>query len=286
MVSFDQTFLVALSTLTFQQINSFSFRSNDFLMNNIHRQHITTNIQIQPEYRRSTSYLMAMADDDDDDDDDEYDDIQLGDWRQFRMNLAETGIKTPQDVRKPAEDKDESANSAISEEPKRPRSVSKKNEELLKSQNQQLADEYLSGVWAHEISEPELGSLVCRLPVEAEIWRSKGKSSIGRKLQNHLKLDEDESDDVPSNKPARETAYYSADDEEDEEVDGSSSSNSFSPLAAKTMFWYRGAQSLIKKEMQKLADKAEDGAIDASQLTPELMELLNIYMDNQVSSLD
>jgi len=68
--------------------------------------------------------------------------------------------------------------------------VSRKNEELLQSQNKELANEYLSGIWAHEVSEPEVGGLVCRLPLEAEIWRSKTRSEIGRKLQDSLTSDE------------------------------------------------------------------------------------------------
>jgi hypothetical protein len=68
-----------------------------------------------------------------DDDDDYIDTDQLGDWRRFRLNLAQTGSPSPtaQTMRK---------------------SVSKENEEVLRSQCQSLAEEYETGVWAHETS--------------------------------------------------------------------------------------------------------------------------------------
>ena len=73
-------------------------------------------------------------DDDDDEDDDGYIDTEeLGDWRKFRMNLAETG--TPSDKK-------------TTEAPRK--SVSKENEEVLRSQSNFLADEYETGMWAHE----------------------------------------------------------------------------------------------------------------------------------------
>ena len=37
---------------------------------------------------------------------------------------------------------------------------------LLSSQNSVLAEEYLSGVWAHESSIIEVGGLVCRMPLD------------------------------------------------------------------------------------------------------------------------
>ena len=74
-------------------------------------------------------------DEDDDEEDDEYiDSAELGDWRKFRMNLAETG--TPSDKK------------TSSEAPRK--SVSKENEEVLRSQSKTLAEEYESGIWAHE----------------------------------------------------------------------------------------------------------------------------------------
>lgn len=80
------------------------------------------------------------ADDDEDDDGDFIDTDALGDWRTFRKNLALDS------------DKDSSAESSSSSKTPAPKSVSKENEELLKSQNKDLAQEYMTGVWAHETS--------------------------------------------------------------------------------------------------------------------------------------
>ena len=69
----------------------------------------------------------------DDEDDDYIDTAQLGDWRTFRMNLAETG--------NPTDKKPKNASR---------KSVSVENEEVLRSQSKSLADEYQQGIWAHE----------------------------------------------------------------------------------------------------------------------------------------
>lgn len=80
-------------------------------------------------------------DDDDDDDDLSIDPNSLGDWRAFRSNLANSGISTPADVPKKKE------------QAQKRKSVSKENEKLLKRQNTKLAEEYMTGVWAHTTAE-------------------------------------------------------------------------------------------------------------------------------------
>jgi hypothetical protein len=104
-------------------------------------------------------------------DDDEYiDDADLGDWRSFRKTLVDSGLsletaeeglldEDANDDKKLSsptnftdagdfDDFDASKGSPI----ERPKSVSKANEELLKSQSETLAKEYIDGVWAHEAS--------------------------------------------------------------------------------------------------------------------------------------
>ena len=210
--------------------------------------------------------FMAPLNNEDDDEEDEDDadiDIDLlGDWRAFRMNLA--GGEDKESGRgKPAERK----------------SVSKQNEELLKTQNLDLAEEYISKVWVHEAPQPEVGGLVCRLPVEAEIYRNKS-SRLGKKLHDRLSLDDNRGDYSDY-----EDRRMVASDEEMKEMDveGASAGVSFSPLAAKTVFWYRTAQKLVKEEMSKIQKMANArNEIDASKLSPEALDVLKIYMDNQV----
>ena len=99
-----------------------------------------------------------VDDDDDDDDDIELDDSALGDWRKFRASLIDGGLKTSAD--------DANDDGKL----KKRQSVAEQNEKLLAEQNAKLAEEYRSGVWAHIIGEPEVGGLLCRLPIEAELY--------------------------------------------------------------------------------------------------------------------
>ena len=41
----------------------------------------------------------------------------------------------------------------------------------MEQQNQALAQEYKSGVWAHTIQWPEVGGLLARMPLEAELFK-------------------------------------------------------------------------------------------------------------------
>lgn len=79
-------------------------------------------------------YSSFYRDDEDDDEEDEIDADSLGDWRDFRRNLA-AGMS----------DND----STITTSNKR---GSAENEKVLRSQNEVLANEYKMGVWAHETS--------------------------------------------------------------------------------------------------------------------------------------
>jgi hypothetical protein len=102
--------------------------------------------------RQSPLYYSIYDDDEDDDEDDDDDDDEdeddvidadsLGDWRTFRRNLASPTLPNG------AASQFEEFGAAV---PKT-KSVSKANEDLLQTQNEQLAKEYLSGVWAHETS--------------------------------------------------------------------------------------------------------------------------------------
>ena len=90
--------------------------------------------------------ILAVASDnysndaDDDDDDDEYIDTDsLGDWRNFRRSLSTT-IET------------DDGNNLINNADYRDEYSKKKNEEALKKQDKELAEEYATGAWAHVTS--------------------------------------------------------------------------------------------------------------------------------------
>jgi hypothetical protein len=107
-------------------------------------------------FRRAV--ILRATDDDDDDDEEEIDDASLGDWRKFRASLIDGGLP---------------GSTAVEKEKEKPRkSVAEKNEELLAQQNAKLAEEYRAGVWAHTVGQPEVGGLLCRMPLEAELYYS------------------------------------------------------------------------------------------------------------------
>jgi len=187
---------------------------------------------------------------DKEDEDDYIDDANLGDWRKFRSTLVDSGI---------------SGNGSSVE---RPKSVSKANEELLNQQSKKLAKEYKDGVWAHE-SSIEVGGLVVRLSLEAEIYRSKDTLSIGKILSARLERNENNSDT---------TSIFQ------KTIDSSTNDNdlSCSLIVAQTLIWYRKAQLLIGEEMKKIAEKAnENGEIDPNGLPLESEDLLKLYIDCQ-----
>ena len=105
------------------------------------------------------NYEDDNDDDDDDDDDIQIDDSSLGDWRKFRASLIDGGLTST----------DETSGEQTNK-PKKRQPVAKQNELLLEKQSAKLAEEYRSGVWAHIIGEPEVGGLLCRMPIEAEIY--------------------------------------------------------------------------------------------------------------------
>lgn len=90
-------------------------------------------------------------DSDDEDDDDEYLELEE-DWRSFRSTLVNSGLSSETDGYIDEEESGEGAQTVEKQNGlERPKSVSKANEELLKTQNPNLAKEYLDGVWSHPI---------------------------------------------------------------------------------------------------------------------------------------
>lgn len=84
--------------------------------------------------------------------DDEIDLDSMGDWRQFRMNLinsasasSTSGVTSLDGIDIATE-----TSSVMTKAKERPKSVSKRNEEVLMAQSEMLGEEYLKTVWAHE----------------------------------------------------------------------------------------------------------------------------------------
>ena len=173
------------------------------------------------------------GDDDDDDDDDILDDANLGDWRKFRASLIGSGLPSASD-------------GAEKDEPKsvtQPTSISKENENLLEEQNPQLAKEYRSGAWAHLIAEPEVGSLICRMPIEGELYYSKPSSYWKKKLETFVNMEPAPSGD-----------------------------------AERTSHWFQLAGRLVKVELEKITSQAKGGILNPDDLEGQSRVLLLKYL--------
>lgn len=257
---------------------------------------------------RGTALRMGMSkkpagDDDEEDDDDYIDDADLGDWRSFRRTLVDSdftddfsdggfigeasdtsstatasasGTGTGYTSNSPSASAKAAAKAAASKDKKRPKSVSKKNEELLKNQSETLAKEYMEGIWAHEASLAEIAGLVVRLPLEAEIYRNREKLTIGKELKQRLE------NNNGNDKYSDNTPLLSSNNDNSEK--GVKANLSFSLTAAQTLLWYKKSQTLIEEHMADIAALAdESGLIDPRELDPKAENLLKLYLDNQES---
>ena len=228
------------------------------------------------------------------DDDDEIDPNSLGDWRQFRMNLSQGAPSTSSsEASIDGMDLGETGADTKVTTKERPRSVSAKNEELLQAQNSRLAEEYMNGVWAHESALVEVGGLVCRLPLEAEIYRGKD-SSLNQRLMDLLDSDQfgdADSGGVPNSLQSSASTGGAAASSTDSPIQRSAEDSApaanddesvFSPLAAKTAYWYRGAERMLREELQSILSNADpSGKLEADKLNPTSMEMLQKYVDHQ-----
>jgi hypothetical protein len=95
--------------------------------------------------------------DEDEDEDDTIDPDQLGDWRLFRKNLAAAAASI--------QDENTTATTTTTsvESSQMPKTVSKLNEQVLRSQSPTLYEEYVGGVWAHTTSVVRIGGFKSNL---------------------------------------------------------------------------------------------------------------------------
>lgn len=118
-----------------------------------------------------SSFYDDFDNDDEDDDDDMIDVDSLGDWRDFRRNLAKS---IPQD------DEDD-----IQEIATVRTSGSKENEELLTSQSKELGEEYKNGVWAHVVSTVSCYFFVNDLRLSRDIEETVSSSHAALYFHTH-----------------------------------------------------------------------------------------------------
>ena len=117
---------------------------------------LSTDVPMLPSFRTLASSAKTLLlkgaasedgydadDEDDDDDDDDYiDDSSLGDWRAFRATLASSGLSSSDDAVESTTAGTGSSEEGIKSQKASRKSVSKRNEALLKTQNEDLFKEY------------------------------------------------------------------------------------------------------------------------------------------------
>jgi hypothetical protein len=130
----------------------------------------------------------------------------------------------------------------------------------------------LDSILLNNYQKVEVGGLVVRLPLEAEIYRTRKSTSIGRELQQRIDIDGDGGGSRGSLLSGREE-------------EGAQPKLSFNSLiAAQTLLWYKKSQSLIDEYMEDVANMAnERGEIDPTVLEPQTEHLLRMYLDVQES---
>ncbi|CAB9517539.1 Uncharacterized ACR, COG1678 [Seminavis robusta] len=203
-----------------------------------------------------TSLFYAEADneeedDEDDDDEEELDEASLGDWRKFRASLIDGGL--------PGENNNGSTTSSKAKTKKK--SVAVQNEALLEQQNEELANEYRTGVWAHKVGQPEVGGLLCRMPLEAQLYYGGEKGYWNEKLEIMLSMDGN-SANSKEEKP----------DEENVDMD--------LITISKVDHWFTMAERMISRELEAITNsgKVNNGVLNPNDLDENERLLLDKYL--------
>lgn len=203
-------------------------------------------LPLQPLHAAGTGNNEDETDEDEDGDEEELNADSLGDWRKFRASLIDGGL--PSDKPKTVD------SSSSSKKLSSKKSVAAKNEELLAKQNQALAEEYRTGVWAHKISQAEVGGLLCRMPLEAELYLGKRKSYWKEKLNIMLRLEKEPT----------------VDDENDEVA-----------VLKQVQYWFALAERMVTRELQDINEsgKVKNGILNPNDLGDNERLLLDKYME-------
>ncbi len=165
-------------------------------------------------------------------------------------------------------------------------------------------EEYSRGsVWEHKPAVPEVGGLVCRISLKAEIYHRcpMARSMLHGRLRLFLQSEKyGRADDRTMLLPTgpRSLAFtgeaaaaplsmltsigirlveVSGDDNNDD-----ANLPSFSVLVFRMVFLYRSAKRLLRRDLAAIMSKASPNSrIDPNSLSLESLELLQLYMDHQ-----
>ena len=171
-------------------------------------------------------------------------------WREFRQKLVSGGLKLTTDVADEAE-------AAPGAEPVR-RAVAPKNEALLRSQSDELYQEYISGGWAHP-SPVEAGGLMMRMPLPAQLlslMRDGSSDYWPAKLREKIQAELPEAAEGEVRTSAEREALMAT-------------------FTSNTMYCYRVAETMMEERIRAIGAQADEkGRINARDLKQEDLQLL------------
>lgn len=142
---------------------------------------------------------------------------------------------------------------------------------LLQRQSETLFNEYIEGSWAHVSACPEIGGLVCRLPLQAELVaqmrHAEGSSLWGDRLRSELLSDLPSMDAASSESEGGESEQHAL----------------FQKWASNTLYTYRLAERLIDECLGAIRDKSDDdGKVAWEAISEEEKQLVGMYSAAQV----
>ena len=171
-------------------------------------------------------------------------------WREFRAKLISGGLKVTGDVE----------GNQVSTQAELRSSVAPANEALLKQQNEALWREYNDGAWAHVAPEAEIGGLLCRMPLPAQLthlMKNGDGGGWGDRMRERLLAD------LPGAGAQEEPAEKQ---------------RLFEQFSANAVFTYRLAEGMVSDVLQTIAGKAaKDGKISFAEMSAEEQELVSLY---------
>ena len=199
-----------------------------------------SSISFNTQHRSSIALFSSSSSSSSSGDDVEESEFQLEDWRKFRASLIAKEAAT-------SENDDEQGDYETTSEKKtstdlKRKTVAEQNELLLEKQNAELAKEYKKEAWAHVIAEPEVGGLICRMPIEGELYW--GTGFWKEKLDTLLSID------------------------------------TMGPPKSQMEHWFPMAERMLARELEAItASAGKNGILNPNDLPEDSRELLEKYLD-------
>lgn len=179
------------------------------------------------------------------------------DWRAFRTALIEHGIQMTQ------EEDGKKVTGRWGGRGQLKKSVAPANEKLLMAQNPALAKEYLTGVWAHETGDAEVGGLVARMPLDFQMLHIMRRAQHGAMSTTLVEQEWGEK--------LLKLLSEQAGKGEDADARVTEWSSNFP-------YMYKLAGRLVKEELEKMIEIAGGSRIDPDRLSDEKQALLMWYV--------